>query len=759
MNELDLTSLNSEQCQAVQHTDGPLLVFAGAGSGKTRVLTMRVANLISAHGVSPYEILAVTFTNKAAREMKERIDHLLGAGITKNMWVGTFHSICARLLRMYGAEIGVEPNFVIYDDGDQNALVTRIMKDNNIDPKKFAPRGILGAISKAKEQMKGPADVTRNDPWTEVVGRVYDNYQRELMQCRALDFDDLLVYALKLLRNNGMAASILQQRFRYVLVDEFQDVNKVQYNLVKNIAQKHGNLCAVGDDDQAIYSWRGADVDIILSFEKDFDNAKVVRLEKNYRSTQRILDAAFHVVSKNAKRASKRLYAQKSQGELVGICQLQSEREEARMIAQRIDNAVSKGKRELRDFAVLYRTNAQSRALEEAFMVNQLRYQVVGGLRFYQRKEVKDLLAYLRVVVNPDDTESVRRVINTPTRGIGQASVDALFAESKQKRFSLFRALENARDECRLKGKAANGLSQFLLLIRDLQDMAKEKPVSDVVRTLVEATGYMEYLGHGQDNETQSRRDNVGELYSVTHQFDVSEEGAGGLQAFLEQVALVSDIDSADTNGNHVSLMTVHSAKGLEFPVVFITGLEDSIFPLLRGDSLKDDLDEERRLFYVAVTRAKEEAYLTFSTLRSIYGETRPMMPSRFLREIPEDLMQIIPPHLFSAGMTPNECSGSANNQARERSNERRHDMTTETAYKPAYKPTVNTAPRGVINRVQPTTDVGMKVGQRVKHPSFGDGVVMKIEPGRDDAVITVVFPQQGIKKLLASLAKLKVIK
>ena len=598
MNELDTSSLNSEQREAVLHQNGPLLVFAGAGSGKTRVLTMRVANLISAYDVSPYEILAVTFTNKAAREMKERIDHLLGAGITKNMWVGTFHSICARLLRMYvGAEIDIQPNFVIYDDGDQTALVNRIMKEQNIDPKKYAPRAILSAISKAKEQMQMPENVQRNDPWTQIVGRVYDNYQRELAQCRALDFDDLLVYALKLIQKNGMATSILQQRFRHVLVDEFQDVNKVQYNIVKLIASKHGNLCAVGDDDQAIYSWRGADVDIILSFEKDFKNAKVVRLEKNYRSTQRILDAAFHVVSKNEKRASKRLFAQKSQGELIGICQLNSEREEARSIAQRIDGEIKRGKRELRDYAVLYRTNAQSRALEEAFMVNQLRYQVVGGLRFYQRKEVKDLLAYLRVLVNPSDTESVRRVVNLPTRGIGQTSLDTLFAESKQMRCPLFKALEQAHADQRLKGKAATGLGQFLKLVYELQEMATRVGVSDLIRTLVEATDYMEYLGRGTDNETQSRRDNVGELYSVTNQFDVSEEGPGGLQAFLEQVALVSDIDSADTNGDHVSLMTVHSAKGLEFPVVFIAGLEESIFPLLRGDSSRADMDEERRLF------------------------------------------------------------------------------------------------------------------------------------------------------------------
>ncbi|MHB1461881.1 MAG: ATP-dependent helicase [Armatimonadota bacterium] len=744
MNELDISSLNSEQREAVLHVNGPLLVFAGAGSGKTRVLTMRVANLISTCGISPYEILAVTFTNKAAREMKERIDHLLGAGIAKNMWVGTFHSICARLLRMYGSEINIEPNFVIYDDGDQTALVNRIMKDLNIDPKKFAPRGILGAISKAKEQMQMPADIIRSDPWTQTVGSVYDHYQRELVQCRALDFDDLLVYALKLLQKNGMATNILQQRFRHVLVDEFQDVNKVQYNIVKTIAAKHGNLCAVGDDDQAIYSWRGADVDIILSFEKDFVNSKVVRLEKNYRSTQRILDAAFHVVSKNEKRASKRLFAQKSEGELVGVCQLTSEREEARSIAQRISLEWQKGRRELRDYAVLYRTNAQSRALEEAFMVHQLRYQVIGGLRFYQRKEVKDLLAYLRVVVNPSDTESVRRVVNLPTRGIGQTSIDALFVQSKSIRRPLFEALQMAHENRLLKGKAAVGLGQFLQLIAELQEMATRVGVSELVKTLVEATGYLEYLGRGTDAETLARRDNVGELYSVTNQFDVSEEGSGGLPAFLEQVALVSDIDSADTNGNHVSLMTVHAAKGLEFPVVFVAGMEESIFPLLRGDSSKADMDEERRLFYVALTRAKEEAYLMFTTLRSIYGESRPMIPSRFLREIPEELVMMMTPAHLASGVKP-----SAFDQQPEFTPEpvftRAADVMTSRPAKPVHQSAPKTA--------------GIRVGQRVKHPSFGDGVVMKVEPSRDDAIVTVVFPQQGIKKLLASLANLTIIK
>lgn len=745
MNELDISSLNSEQRDAVMHENGPLLVFAGAGSGKTRVLTMRVSNLISSYGISPYEILAVTFTNKAAREMKERIDSLLGAGITKNMWVGTFHSICARLLRMYGTEIDIQPNFVIYDDGDQTALVNRIMKDLNIDPKKYAPRAILSAISKAKEQMQMPADVQRNDPWTQTVGKVYDNYQHELAQCRALDFDDLLVYALKLIQKNGMATSILQQRFRHVLVDEFQDVNKVQYNIVKLIASKHGNLCAVGDDDQAIYSWRGADVDIILSFEKDFKNSKVVRLEKNYRSTQRILDAAFHVVSKNEKRASKQLYAQKSEGELVGICQLGSEREEARAIAQRIDSEVQKGKHELRDYAVLYRTNAQSRALEEAFMVNQLRYQVVGGLRFYQRKEVKDLLAYLRVVINPSDTESVRRVVNLPTRGIGQTSLDTLFTESKRLRRPLFEALQIAYDTNMFKGKAAVGLGQFLKLIYELQEMATRVGVSELVRTLVESTDYMEYLGRGTDNETQSRRDNVGELYSVTHQFDIGEEGEGGLQAFLEQVALVSDIDSADTNGDHVSLMTVHSAKGLEFPVIFVAGLEESIFPLLRGDSSKADMDEERRLFYVAVTRAKEEAYLLFTTMRSIYGESRPMVPSRFLREIPENLVQMMIPAHLASGVMPSSFDSSEGTEVR----------SVATSATPSGRLDASVQ----RTHAAPPYSGGLRVGQRVKHPTFGDGVVMKIEPSRDDAVVTVVFPKQGIKRLLASLANLKTIK
>ncbi|MCS6949416.1 MAG: UvrD-helicase domain-containing protein [bacterium] len=711
----DWKALDEAQREAVTYGDGPLLIFAGAGSGKTRVLTMRIAHLISARGVSPRRILAVTFTNKAANEMRERLEQLVGSAQVRQMWVGTFHAICARILRESGQPLGIPPDFVVFDEDDQLSVVREVLKALDIDEKRFAPRSILTFISRAKEKLTPPHLYVPTDYFTQIVGRVYPRYQQRLEACHALDFDDLLMRTVELFDQHPDVLERYQRRFLHVLVDEFQDVNRAQYRIVQHLSGLHRNLCVVGDDDQSIYSWRGADVQIILSFQRDFPDAHVVKLEQNYRSTQPILDAAFHVVSKNVHRAPKRLWSQRREGLPVTVTEVAHEREEALVIAQHIALCVQQGGRRYGDFVVLYRTNAQSRLFEEVFLNYRIPYQIVGGVRFYQRKEIKDVLAYLRVIHSPNDDVSLLRIINVPPRGIGLQTVETIRQLALREGISLWAAVEHPQLSSLLTARAYSAVAQFRDLIRELRDLRERSSVTELLQEVLKRTDYLQRLGDLRDPEVQSRVENVRELLTATQQFDASPDGERGLAGFLESVALVADVDSLEEGSDRVTLMTVHAAKGLEFPIVFLVGMEEGLFPHIRSIQEDPNVEEERRLCYVALTRAKERVHITHARLRSVFGSTSGMLESRFLYDIPESL---------KIYWSPTELA---------------HPL-------PSAKPA----------RAAPPPADEYRVGQRVRHRTFGDGVIMKCERQSDDHVLTVVFPQAGIKQLLASIAKLE---
>lgn len=710
-------NLNEAQREAVTYGEGPLLIFAGAGSGKTRVLTMRIAYLISARNISPRRILAVTFTNKAANEMRERIEKLVGSAQVRQMWVGTFHAICARILRESGRAIGVDPNFVVFDEDDQLSVVREVLRLLDLDEKRFAPRSILNFISRAKEKLITPALYTPVDYFTQIVGRVYPRYQERLEACHALDFDDLLMKTVQLFEGHPDILERYQKRFVQVLVDEFQDVNWAQYRIVKHLSAMHRNLCVVGDDDQSIYSWRGADVGIILSFEQDFPDAHVVKLEQNYRSTQPILDAAFHVVQKNRRRAPKRLWSERRDGLPITVTELQHEREEALVVAQHIAQSVQQMGRKYSDFVVLYRTNAQSRTFEEVFLNYRIPYQIVGGVRFYQRKEVKDVLAYLRVILSPSDDVSLLRIINVPTRGIGLQTIEVIRRVAGDEGISLWEAIQHPSLSNQLTARAFTAVGQFRQLIEDLRALRDKISVTDLLKEVLHRTDYLQRLGDARDPEVQSRVENVKELLTATQQFDASPEAERGLAGFLESVALVADVDSLEEGNDRVTLMTVHAAKGLEFPIVFLVGMEEGLFPHIHAINDDPNVEEERRLCYVAITRAKERVHITHARLRSAFGNTVSAIESRFLHDIPE---------VLKLYWSPTELA---------------HPL-------PTAQPRVAPSP----SRAQDA----YRVGQRVRHHKFGEGVVMKCETQADDYLLTVVFPNAGIKQLMASIAKLE---
>lgn len=708
--------LNQAQREAVTHGEGPLLIFAGAGSGKTRVLTMRIAYLISERHVSPRNILAVTFTNKAANEMRERIERLVGSGQVKQMWVGTFHAISARILRESGRAVGLDPEFVVFDEDDQLSVVKEVLRLLDIDEKRFAPRSILNAISRAKENLIPPHLYTSVDYFSQIVGRVYPRYQQRLEACHALDFDDLLMKTVQLFEEHPEVLERYQRRFLHALVDEFQDVNQAQYRIVKHISALHRNLCVVGDDDQSIYSWRGADVSIILSFERDFPDAHVVKLEQNYRSTQPILDAAFHVVEKNARRVPKRLWTERREGLPITVTEVQHEREEALLVAQHIALSVQQLGRRYNDFVVLYRTNAQSRAFEEVFLNYRIPYQIVGGVRFYQRKEIKDMLAYLRIILSPSDDVSLLRILNVPTRGIGLQTIEVMRQLAAEEGTSLWEAMTHPTLSNRLTARAWNAVAHFRQLVDDLRALREKSSVTDLLSEILRRTNYLERLGDIRDPEVQSRTENVRELLTATQQFDASPEAERGLAGFLEGVALVADVDSMEEESDRVTLMTVHAAKGLEFPIVFLVGMEEGLFPHIRAINDDPNVEEERRLCYVAITRAQERVHITHARLRSVFGTTSGMIESRFLHDIPEGL----------------KLYWSATELARPLSAVQKK-TTTPAKPQDAYR-----------------------VGQRVRHHKFGEGVIMRCDAQTNDHLLTVVFPEAGIKQLVASIAKLE---
>ena len=740
----NLAHLNHEQREAVEHVHGPLLIFAGAGSGKTRVVTTRIAKLLH-EGVPSYRILAVTFTNKAAKEMLERIEPMVG-GQAKGMWIGTFHSLCARMLRTDGGAIGIDHNFVIYDDGDQLSLIKDIIKKKNIDEKSIQPRAVLSAISHAKERLLSPEAYLESaaEFFERRVADIYVAYNKALLKANALDFDDILYFANRLLEQSKTVREKYSSRFLHVMVDEYQDVNLAQYSIVKTLAEKHRNVVVVGDDDQSIYGWRGADVSLILKFGSDYPDAKIIKLERNYRSTQNILSAANEVIKKNRSRAPKQLWTESSAGVLISLMMSGTEQDEAMNVAAQVIQDVRSGRRKYRDFAVLYRTNAQSRVMEEAFLTNRIPHVLVGGQRFYDRKEIKDVLAYLRLTFNTRDDISFRRAVNTPVRGIGDKSIEQMEKIAVNTGLSLYDVAGTQDFQATVSSKAASGIRAFLDAIQEAGQEAEKGFVSPVLRTILQRSGYQDFLKQDHSDEGLSRLENLQELLNVTVQYDETHEEPS-LGEFLEQISLQADSDKLIKGGDAVTLMTLHSAKGLEFPVVFLAGMEEGIFPHSRSLQSDSELEEERRLCYVGITRAKEELHISHAHRRSIFGMPNFNPRSRFIDDIPEELLE-------SRG---NASFGYEQSRpSMEFRTDRRVDAIVTQQRTGSY--TVNEQPSKPADSsfVPP-----FQVGDRVQHAKFGIGIVIACLPIKDDCEVTVAFPGvTGVKKLVQKLAKLEKI-
>lgn len=705
-----LEALNPRQKAAVTHVDGPLLVIAGAGSGKTRVLTYRIAYLIRQGKARPDQILAVTFTNKAAAEMKDRVAQLIG-DIVRGIWVSTFHSACVQILRAHADKIGYRRNFQIFDTADQLVVVKEALQELNLDPKHFEPKAILASISNAKNELLDPSDFDDKaaDFWQRQVSRVYHLYQQKLVQNNGLDFDDLIMQTVHLFRTHPSVLKSYQERFRYVLVDEYQDTNHAQYVLVSLLVAQHRNLCVVGDDDQSIYGFRGADIRNILDFEKDFPNAAVIRLEQNYRSTQNILDAANHVIANNIGRKGKNLFTDNGTGEKLKFFQAYDERQEAAFVAATITREIQWEQRQYQDFTILYRTHAQSRSFEEEFIHRGIPYRIVAGLRFYERKEIKDLLAYLRLLANPLDNYSFKRIINVPKRGIGPGTIAKLEQYAQAQDVSLLQALDQINEITTLTQKYKRELTVFRDLYRKWRQSMAAQSVTEIAAMVLEDSGYRQMLLAERTVEAEARLENLNEFMSVTRQFDQAEENQG-LELFLEQIALMSEVDNYDQEADAVSLMTLHAAKGLEFPVVFLVGMEDGVFPSARSIWEPGQLEEERRLAYVGLTRAKEQVYLTCAYRRTLFGNTSENPISMFVKEIPDSLLEIA------------DDQPARINQVQEWDSVIEEDM-------PVYQ-----------------------VGDRVYHQHFGEGIIVDV---RAD-MIKITFADRQTKLFAAGIAPIE---
>ncbi|MFE8701318.1 DNA helicase PcrA [Cytobacillus sp. FJAT-54145] len=727
-----LNGLNPQQQLAVKTTDGPLLLMAGAGSGKTRVLTHRIAYLMVEKRVNPYNILAITFTNKAAREMKDRIYNMMG-GVADEIWISTFHSMCVRILRRDIDRIGFNRNFTILDTTDQQSVIKSILKEKNLDPKKFDPRAILGSISSAKNELITPEEYSKNAGgyFDQVVSDVYELYQKRLRKNQALDFDDLIMTTIQLFQRVPEVLEYYQRKFQYIHVDEYQDTNRAQYMLVKFLANRFQNLCVVGDSDQSIYRWRGADIANILSFEKDYPKAQTILLEQNYRSTKRILFAANEVIKNNLNRKAKNLWTDNDEGNKIFYYRADSEQGEAQFVAGKIKEMVDSGKRKHSDIAILYRTNAQSRVMEEVLLKSNIEYSIVGGIKFYDRKEIKDILAYLRLISNPDDDISLQRVINVPKRGIGSSSVDKIANFAAMHDLSMYEALQSI-DLIGLSPKITKAAAEFQHLIKGFTQMQDYLSVTELVEEVLEKTGYKEMLIAEKSIEAQSRLENLDEFLSVTQSFEESNEDKS-LVGFLTDLALVADIDKLDEEGQKtdtVVLMTLHSAKGLEFPVVFLMGLEEGVFPHSRSLMEEMEMEEERRLAYVGITRAEEELFITNAQMRTLFGRTNMNPPSRFIKEIPEDLLE---------GIQPRQKSGSP--------------------FGSPTRPAV--ASRAAVSRPVTTSTGGdeldWKVGDKAAHGKWGVGTVVSVKGEGEGTELDIAFPSPtGIKRLLAKFAPIK---
>ncbi|MDO2945365.1 DNA helicase PcrA [Staphylococcus epidermidis] len=721
MNAL-VKNMNSEQSEAVRTTEGPLLIMAGAGSGKTRVLTHRIAYLLDEKDVSPYNILAITFTNKAAKEMKARVEHLVGEE-AQVIWMSTFHSMCVRILRRDADRIGIERNFTIIDPTDQKSVIKDVLKSENIDSKRFEPRMFIGAISNLKNELKTPEDAQKeaNDFHSQMVATVYKGYQRQLSRNEALDFDDLIMTTINLFERVPETLEYYQNKFQYIHVDEYQDTNKAQYTLVKLLANKFKNLCVVGDSDQSIYGWRGADIQNILSFEEDYPEAKTIFLEQNYRSTKNILNAANEVIKHNSERKPKGLWTANSGGDKIQYYEAMTERDEAEYVVKEIMKHQRGGKK-YSEMAILYRTNAQSRVLEETFMKSNIPYTMVGGQKFYDRKEIKDLLSYLRVIANSNDDISLQRIINVPKRGIGPSSVEKIQTYALQNNISMFDALAEV-DFIGLSKKVTQECISFYEMIQNLIKEQEFLEISEIVDEVLQKSGYKDMLDREQSIESRSRLENLDEFMSVPKDYEENtplEEQS--LINFLTDLSLVADIDEADTQ-NGVTLMTMHSAKGLEFPIVFIMGMEESLFPHIRAIKSEDDheMEEERRICYVAITRAEELLYITNATTRMLFGRSQSNMPSRFLKEIPEDLLDS-------------------------------HTGQKRQTISPKYQPKRGFSKHTTSTKKQVSSS-DWKVGDKVMHKAWGEGMVSNVNEKNGSVELDIIFKSEGPKRLLAQFA------
>ena len=764
-----LDALNEPQRQAVMATDGPLLILAGAGSGKTRVLTHRTAYLIEECGVNPYNIMAITFTNKAAGEMRERIDQMVGYG-SESIWVCTFHSTCVRILRRYIDRLGFGTNFTIYDSDDQKTLMKDICKRLEIDTKMYKEKMFLSAISSAKDELIDPIEFeTRaaGDYVKRKQAQVYREYQQALKQNNALDFDDLIMKTVELFKLDKEVLASYQDRFRYIMVDEYQDTNTAQFELIRLLALKYQNLCVVGDDDQSIYKFRGANIYNILNFEHHFPDATVIKLEQNYRSTQNILDAANAVIANNQGRKEKRLWTDNGAGDKITFEQLDTAAEEADFVARDIARRVRKGEYQYKDCAILYRTNAQSRLFEERFITANIPYKIFGGVNFYARKEVKDLLAYLKTIDNGQDDLAVRRIINIPKRGIGAASINKVALYAQEQEISCYDALCVAEQVPGL-GKAAAKIRPFVLFIQSMKAKAKLLSVADLLQEVIETTGYVRELEAEGTDEAEARIENIDELISKAVDYAEGEE-APTLNGFLENVALVADIDSFDENSDYVVLMTLHSAKGLEFPNVYLAGLEDGLFPSymsITSDNSQAEIEEERRLAYVGITRAKKNLTITSARVRMVRGQTQYGKVSRFVREIPPELLS---GKIYEPKTKEEPIEQSTFQKARKAFRTvpsyggSGYGKEVGEGYGSTFHSSKATKP--VYTKVENQRDFGSaggalsyQVGDRVRHIKFGDGEVMAIVSGGRDYEVTVDFDKVGTKKMFASFAKLKKI-
>lgn len=734
-----LDNMNKEQKEAVQTTEGPLLLMAGAGSGKTRVLTHRIAYLIEEKGVNPWNILAITFTNKAAREMKERVGKLLDHG-SEDVWVSTFHSMCVRILRRDVEKIGYSRNFTIVDSGEQLTLMKQVVKELNIDPKKYDPRSLLGTVSQAKNNLQTPKDyqALQGNFYEQIAGKCYEAYQKGLRKNEAMDFDDLIMVTIELLTKNPDVLEYYQHKFHYIHVDEYQDTNHAQYTLVNLLADYFKNLCVVGDADQSIYGWRGADMKNILDFESDYPEAKVILLEQNYRSTKNILNAANQVIENNQERKKKKLWTDNTEGEKIYHYQASDERDETRYIVSEIQKQIKQKMRKFGDFAILYRTNAQSRVLEETFLKANIPYTMVGGHKFYDRKEIRDILAYLTVIANPKDSLSFGRIVNVPKRGIGLSSLEKLQSFAAINDWSLLEAAQNVA-LANISGKAGRELESFGELIGHFNEMVPYLTVTELTEEILKKSGYESDLKRQNTLEAQSRLENLEEFLSVTQEFDKrfakEEEEAqeDKLVLFLNDLALLSDIDEVEEETSQVTLMTLHAAKGLEFPVVFLMGLEEGVFPLSRALMEEKELEEERRLAYVGITRAEEVLYLTNAQARTLYGRTQYNRPSRFLGEIDQDLLEEAGekrPPVFRA--------------------QKKFTQTKEVYHQPKVT--------RVNSRQENEQKATYAIGDKIQHKKWGIGTVVRVSGTKEDAELDVAFKEQGIKRLLAAFAPIEKI-